>query len=72
MYSYLAQEIRGLGRYEYASSTLARDTRNGKYTKIAEHGSISIATLKEFCDGSVAMLQWLERHGAWFEESLCP
>ncbi len=30
------------------------------------------ATLKEFCDGSVAMLAWLEGHGVPFEGSLCP
>jgi len=29
-------------------------------------------TLREFCDGSVAMLAWLERHGVPFEGSLCP
>ncbi len=30
------------------------------------------AVLKEFCDGSVAMLAWLEGHGVPFEGSLCP
>jgi 3-oxo-5alpha-steroid 4-dehydrogenase len=30
------------------------------------------ATLREFCDGSVAMLAWLEGHGVPFEGSLCP
>ena len=29
-------------------------------------------TLREFCDGSAAMLAWLERHGVPFEGSLCP
>ena len=29
-------------------------------------------TLREFCDGSVAMLAWLESHGVPFEGSLCP
>jgi 3-oxo-5alpha-steroid 4-dehydrogenase len=29
-------------------------------------------TLREFCDGSVAMLGWLEGHGVPFEGSLCP
>jgi 3-oxo-5alpha-steroid 4-dehydrogenase len=29
-------------------------------------------TLREFCDGSVAMLAWLEGHGVPFEGSLCP
>jgi 3-oxo-5alpha-steroid 4-dehydrogenase len=29
-------------------------------------------TLKAFCDDSVAMLAWLERHGVPFEGSLCP
>ena len=30
------------------------------------------ATLRQFCDGSVAMLAWLEGHGVPFEGSLCP
>jgi 3-oxo-5alpha-steroid 4-dehydrogenase len=29
-------------------------------------------TLREFCDGSAAMLAWLESHGVPFEGSLCP
>ena len=29
-------------------------------------------TLRQFCDGSVAMLGWLEGHGVPFEGSLCP
>ena len=34
--------------------------------------AVSAATLREFCDGSAAMLAWLERHGVPFEGSLCP
>jgi 3-oxo-5alpha-steroid 4-dehydrogenase len=30
------------------------------------------ATLRQFCDESVAMLGWLESHGVPFEGSLCP
>jgi 3-oxo-5alpha-steroid 4-dehydrogenase len=30
------------------------------------------ATLREFCEGSRAMLAWLESHGVPFEGSLCP
>ena len=33
---------------------------------------VPAATLREFCDGSVAMLAWLEGHGVPFEGSLCP
>ncbi len=33
---------------------------------------VPAATLREFCDGSVAMLGWLEGHGVPFEGSLCP
>jgi len=33
---------------------------------------VPAATLREFCDGSVAMLAWLESHGVPFEGSLCP
>ena len=39
----------------------------------AEAGDVvSAATLRAFCDGSPAMLAWLERHGVPFEGSLCP
>ena len=33
---------------------------------------VPAGTLREFCDGSVAMLAWLESHGVPFEGSLCP
>ena len=33
---------------------------------------VPAGTLREFCDGSVAMLGWLESHGVPFEGSLCP
>jgi 3-oxo-5alpha-steroid 4-dehydrogenase len=39
----------------------------------AEAGdAVSAGTLRRFCDGSPAMLAWLERHGVPFEGSLCP
>jgi len=39
----------------------------------AETGeAVSAATLRKFCDGSAAMLAWLEQHGVPFEGSLCP
>ena len=34
--------------------------------------AVPAGTLREFCDGSVAMLAWLEGHGVPFEGSLCP
>ena len=33
---------------------------------------VPAGTLREFCDGSAAMLAWLEGHGVPFEGSLCP
>jgi 3-oxo-5alpha-steroid 4-dehydrogenase len=33
---------------------------------------VPAATLRQFCDGSVAMLAWLESHGVPFDGSLCP
>jgi 3-oxo-5alpha-steroid 4-dehydrogenase len=33
---------------------------------------VSAGTLREFCEGSAAMLAWLESHGVPFEGSLCP
>jgi 3-oxo-5alpha-steroid 4-dehydrogenase len=34
--------------------------------------AVSPATLKEFCQGSVTMMDWLERLGVPFDASLCP
>jgi 3-oxo-5alpha-steroid 4-dehydrogenase len=34
--------------------------------------AVPAATLREFCEGSTAMLAWLEDHGVPFEGSLCP
>jgi 3-oxo-5alpha-steroid 4-dehydrogenase len=34
-------------------------------------GVVDDKTLKTFCDGSVARLAWLEKHGAKFDSSLC-
>ncbi|MBV9450404.1 MAG: FAD-binding protein [Streptosporangiaceae bacterium] len=42
------------------------------YLSTEVDGAVPEATLKEFCDGSVAMLAWLEGHGVPFEGSLCP
>jgi len=33
---------------------------------------VPAGTLREFCDGSTAMLGWLEGHGVPFDGSLCP
>ena len=33
---------------------------------------VPACTLRAFCDGSTAMLAWLESHGVPFEGSLCP
>jgi 3-oxo-5alpha-steroid 4-dehydrogenase len=33
---------------------------------------VPAATLRQFCDGSVTMLGWLESHGVPFDGSLCP
>jgi 3-oxo-5alpha-steroid 4-dehydrogenase len=42
------------------------------YLSLEVGDAVSPATLREFCDGSLAMLAWLERHGVPFEGSLCP
>ncbi|RSM02790.1 hypothetical protein CDV31_010749 [Fusarium ambrosium] len=34
--------------------------------------AVDEATLKRFCDESVEHLEWLEKHGARFEASMCP
>jgi 3-oxo-5alpha-steroid 4-dehydrogenase len=48
----------------------AADMREYLRTEVGDVASDE--TLREFCDGSVAMLAWLEGHGVPFEGSLCP
>jgi 3-oxo-5alpha-steroid 4-dehydrogenase len=42
------------------------------YLRTEVGDAVPAATLRQFCDGSVAMLAWLEAHGVPFEGSLCP
>ena len=42
------------------------------YLRLEVGDAVSPATLGEFCEGSPAMLAWLEGHGVPFEGSLCP
>src|SRR5690242_6086456 len=42
------------------------------YLRAEVGDAVPAATLRQFCDGSVAMLAWLEGHGVPFEGSLCP
>jgi 3-oxo-5alpha-steroid 4-dehydrogenase len=42
------------------------------YLRTEVGDTVPAATLREFCDGSAAMLAWLEGHGVPFEGSLCP
>ncbi len=41
------------------------------YLRLEVNGVVDDETLREFCEGSVERLQWLERHGARFGSSLC-
>jgi 3-oxo-5alpha-steroid 4-dehydrogenase len=43
-----------------------------RYLSLEVGEAVSPATLRKFCEGSPAMLAWLERHGVPFEGSLCP
>jgi 3-oxo-5alpha-steroid 4-dehydrogenase len=43
-----------------------------RYLSLEVGDAVSPATLREFCDGSAAMLAWLESHGVPFEGTLCP
>ena len=42
------------------------------YLRTEVGDTVPAATLRQFCDDSVAMLGWLESHGVPFEGSLCP
>lgn len=50
------------------------DTTNDlfEYLKLETQGIVSEATLRDFCDGSVAMVDWLMAQGVPFDPSLCP
>ncbi|KAI9375932.1 FAD binding domain-containing protein [Aspergillus egyptiacus] len=43
-----------------------------RYLKEETKDAVDEQTLRDFCDGSVSRLKWMERHGARFEGSLCP
>jgi 3-oxo-5alpha-steroid 4-dehydrogenase len=43
-----------------------------RYLRTEVGDVVPAATLRAFCDGSAAMLAWLESHGVPFEGSLCP
>lgn len=42
------------------------------YLRQEVQGVVDDITLRRFCDESVGHLNWLEKHGATFEASLCP
>jgi 3-oxo-5alpha-steroid 4-dehydrogenase len=42
------------------------------YLRLETAGAVSDETLRRFCDGSVAMLEWLKGHGVPFEGSAAP
>jgi 3-oxo-5alpha-steroid 4-dehydrogenase len=42
------------------------------YLRLETAGAVSDETLRDFCDGSVDMLEWLEGHGVPFEGSAAP
>jgi len=43
-----------------------------RYLRTEVGDIVPVGTLREFCDGSTAMLAWLEGHGVPFEGTLCP
>ena len=43
-----------------------------RYLSLEVKGVVSEDTLRDFCDKSVANLDWLEAHGVPFEATLCP
>ena len=43
-----------------------------RYLRLELHGAVSDATLRRFCEGSRADLQWLEEMGVPFDSRLCP
>ncbi|KAH7141808.1 hypothetical protein EDB81DRAFT_609693, partial [Dactylonectria macrodidyma] len=43
-----------------------------RYLKEETKDAVDEETLRAFCNGSVSRLEWMQRHGAKFEGSLCP
>ncbi|KAI5857350.1 flavoprotein [Durotheca rogersii] len=64
----------GGGTRQQAAAGYGGDTADNMFRYLgAEVGdAVDAATLRRFCDGSVARMAWLERHGVAFAGSLCP
>lgn len=43
-----------------------------RYLREEVGDAVDMSTLRNFCDESVARMEWLERHGVRFQGSLCP
>jgi 3-oxo-5alpha-steroid 4-dehydrogenase len=59
-------------RYQRAAGVLDTPDNMMRYLRQETRGVVSEATLRRFCEGSPAMIDWLEAHGARFRGTLCP
>ncbi len=59
-------------RYQRAAGVTDTPENMFRYLRQETSGVVREATLRRFCDGSPAMIDWLEAHGARFRATLCP
>jgi 3-oxo-5alpha-steroid 4-dehydrogenase len=59
-------------RYQRAAGFNDTPENMFNYLKLEVGDAVSDASLKNFCDGSVEGLEWLESHGAKFDSSFAP
>ncbi|PNP73358.1 hypothetical protein FNYG_13256 [Fusarium nygamai] len=64
----------GGGTAQQKAAGYGHDTPENMFAYLKEEiqGAVNDETLRRFCNTSAQSLQWLEKHGARFEASLCP
>ncbi len=59
-------------RYQQAAGVTDTPENMFRYLQQETRGVVGDATLRRFCEGSPAMIDWLEAQGARFRATLCP
>lgn len=68
------QQLEAAAAAEYGGHSVDTPDNMFRYLRqeISDDSVMSEATLRRFCDESVARVEWLERHGVVFGGALCP
>jgi len=59
-------------RYQHAAGYEDSPEEMFRYLRLELNGAVSDATLRRFCEGSRADLEWLEAMGVPFDDTVCP